>query len=83
MSGAETARHRVVQRRIGGAETTLPSFQNITNIFRDQKHNLVTFEGWESACRELGIPHMYVYILFYIPQPSYDDDDTDWLQTNN
>ena len=39
MSGAETTRRRIVQRRIGGAEMALPPNKNVSGT---QKHNLLT-----------------------------------------
>ena len=37
MSGAETARRRVVQRRIGGAEMALPLKRNIARLFFEEE----------------------------------------------
>ena len=45
MSGAETARRRVVQRRIGGAEMALPRFSGLSDVASFHEVGMLFFVG--------------------------------------
>ena len=67
MSGAETARRRVVQRRIGGAEMSLPLFYGFirawcSSIIRNLLSLYFVIHEYQSKFEFLGI--------MGLPQPS-------------